>query len=87
MKDDDENKNKNKNKKNLRARINTRTATTTATARRLCVRAAVEEKEIESERVLLQFVIIESCSRTNGVREAYVPNWFELKNITRARLK
>ena len=44
-------------------------------------------KEIESERVLLQFVIIESCSRTNGVREAYVRNWFELKNITRARLK
>ena len=48
---------------------------------------APSSKEIESERVLLQFVIIESCSRTNGVREAYVRNWFELKNITRARLK
>jgi hypothetical protein len=44
-------------------------------------------KEIESERILLQFVIIESCSRANGVREAYTRNWFELKNITRSRVK
>ena len=41
-------------------------------------------KEIESERILLQFVIIESCTRATNVREAYTRNWFELKNITRS---
>ena len=44
-------------------------------------------KEIESERILLQFVIIESCTRATNVREAYIRNWFELKNITRSRVR
>jgi len=44
-------------------------------------------KEIESERILLQFVIIESCTRATNVREAYTRNWFELKNITRSRVR